>query len=74
MTKPIRILHLEDNPIDAEMILAKLESDQIKCELINVRDRSSFEKELSDIRKKKDESVNCSCNGSNDRCGIYCGG
>jgi PAS domain S-box-containing protein len=43
MQKPIRILHLEDNPVDAELIHAKLESEKISCDIVRVKDREDFE-------------------------------
>ena len=43
-----RILHLEDNPHDAELVLDLLESDGIVCELSRVRSRQEFEAAVSD--------------------------
>ncbi len=44
MTKDaIRILHLEDDTMDAELIHAKLATDQFKCDIVRVQDRQSFE-------------------------------
>jgi phosphoserine phosphatase RsbU/P len=43
MQKPIRILHLEDNPTDADLIQAKLESEKIICDIVHVKDREDFE-------------------------------
>lgn len=48
MEKPIRILHLEDNPVDAELIQSKLESEKIPCEIFRVKDRRNFEKSVSE--------------------------
>jgi PAS domain S-box-containing protein len=44
MQKPVRILHLEDNPMDAEMIHAKLESENLVCQILHVKDREEFER------------------------------
>jgi PAS domain S-box-containing protein len=40
---PIRILHLEDNPIDAELIRSVLNSEGIVAEVIQVQTRPEFE-------------------------------
>ncbi len=47
MAKLIRILHLEDNPVDAELIHAKLESAKIRCDILCVNDRERFEEAIA---------------------------
>jgi PAS domain S-box-containing protein len=42
MKKPLRILHLEDNPNDAELTRATLEADGIECALFRVETRKDF--------------------------------
>jgi CheY-like chemotaxis protein len=42
MTETLRILHLEDNPLDAEMILDRLALDGIACETVRVQTRADF--------------------------------
>ncbi len=42
MTYPLRILHLEDNPTDAELAQATLESDGIECQVTRVETRADF--------------------------------
>ena len=57
MNSPLRILMLEDNPADAELILATLEKNGIRCDVVRVEtqadflgalERSSFDLILSD--------------------------
>jgi two-component system, cell cycle sensor histidine kinase and response regulator CckA len=43
---PIRILHLEDNPRDAELIAAKLELDGISAEIFHVSDWDTYTRAL----------------------------
>ena len=43
MTNPIRILHLEDNVSDVELIRATLESQNIDCEILHVKGQKDFE-------------------------------
>src|SRR5690349_4656783 len=43
MTHPLRILHLEDNPRDAELIRATIEDDGLHCEITHVKSREEFE-------------------------------
>ncbi len=45
--KPIRILHLDDSPLDAELILGKLEAGGLVCEITHVDNRQSFEAALA---------------------------
>jgi two-component system, cell cycle sensor histidine kinase and response regulator CckA len=40
--QPLRILHLEDEPKDAELIQAALESDGLPCEISSVSTREQF--------------------------------
>jgi two-component system cell cycle sensor histidine kinase/response regulator CckA len=42
MKASLRILHLEDNPFDAEIVSATLEADAIDCELVRVETREQF--------------------------------
>jgi two-component system cell cycle sensor histidine kinase/response regulator CckA len=42
MSDPLRILHLEDNPQDAELIQAALKADGITCEVARVESKSDF--------------------------------
>ena len=43
MNSPIRILHLEDDRLDAELIRSTLEAAGLKCEVQHVRSREEFE-------------------------------
>ena len=47
MTRPIRILHLEDRPRDAEIIRHQLETSDVECEIVLTDDRSGFEDALA---------------------------
>jgi two-component system cell cycle sensor histidine kinase/response regulator CckA len=42
MKSSLRILHLEDNPFDAEIVSATLAADAIDCELVRVETREQF--------------------------------
>ncbi len=42
MERPLRILHLEDDPRDAELIQAMLETDGIVCEVTRVETEADF--------------------------------
>ena len=42
MKKSVSILHLEDNPFDAELINATLAAAEIDCESVRVEDRKNF--------------------------------
>lgn len=42
MKSPVRILHLEDNPKDAELIRSILETDGLTCEIVLVETRDAF--------------------------------
>src|SRR5438876_10552205 len=46
MPAPLRILHLEDDPIDAELVRATLEGSGLACESVRVDDRPGFEAAL----------------------------
>ncbi len=43
---PLRVLHLEDNPIDAELFLMVLKGEGIDCLITCVRKRSDFQTAL----------------------------
>ncbi|MEK7795801.1 MAG: response regulator [Candidatus Hydrogenedentota bacterium] len=45
--RPIRILHLDDNPRDVELIRGLLEADEFDCEVLRVDMRENFEAALS---------------------------
>src|SRR3979409_2077062 len=47
MTSPYRVLHLEDDPRDAEMIHNKLEDQEVSCAIVLVNDKSGFEAALT---------------------------
>ncbi len=44
---PIRILHLEDSPRDAELIQAKLEAGGLVCDIVRVDSKEQFEAALA---------------------------
>ena len=44
---PVRILHLEDSPRDAELIQDKLEADGLACDIVRVDSRDRFEAALA---------------------------
>ena len=46
MTKPLKILHLEDNKTDAEFVKELLSIEAINCTIINVDNREDFLKEI----------------------------
>lgn len=48
MTTPLRLLHLEDNPLDAELILSTLEEGGIPCQALRVDRRDTFVTALRD--------------------------
>jgi PAS domain S-box-containing protein len=48
MKLPLRILHLEDNPQDAELIQTTLESEGIACEVTRVDTESDFTAAIGD--------------------------
>ncbi|HEY3914000.1 MAG TPA: ATP-binding protein [Verrucomicrobiae bacterium] len=43
MKTRLRLLHLEDNPLDVELIQSSLEGDGFECEAVIVRSRPEFE-------------------------------
>jgi PAS domain S-box-containing protein len=47
-TRPIRILHLEDNPRDAELIRRHLASEGLACEVVRAGGKAAFEAALAD--------------------------
>lgn len=42
MSDPLRILHLEDDPVDAEFIKSTLEEEGITCDIMRVETRDDF--------------------------------
>jgi signal transduction histidine kinase len=42
LTSPLRILHLEDDPLDAEYIKSTLEEEDIACDIVRVETRDDF--------------------------------
>jgi PAS domain S-box-containing protein len=42
MTEPLRILHLEDNPMDAELVAGILAADGLSCEFVRAASRAEF--------------------------------
>ena len=48
MTKPLRILLLEDNAADAKLVKDLLEADDLRCELVRVQTRPEFVVALGD--------------------------
>jgi two-component system cell cycle sensor histidine kinase/response regulator CckA len=46
MTALIHILHLEDDPVDAELVQAKLEEADLPCRITRVQTRDEFEQAL----------------------------
>jgi PAS domain S-box-containing protein len=46
MQSHIRILHLEDNPKDSELIQARLESEGVPCEVVRVETQADFRDKL----------------------------
>jgi diguanylate cyclase (GGDEF)-like protein len=49
MNKPLRILHLEDSPNDAELIASMLAGEGLACEFVRVETREKF---LSALQRK----------------------
>ena len=43
---PLRILHLEDDPRDAELVRSLLEQEGITCQMVCVSTRSEYEEAL----------------------------
>jgi two-component system cell cycle sensor histidine kinase/response regulator CckA len=50
MNTPLRILHLEDNARDAELIQSALEAESLHCEVVHVKNREEFEKAIEQDR------------------------
>ena len=46
--QPLRVLHLEDNPFDAELIQRSLRGDGLHCEILRVDSKPRFEKALEE--------------------------
>lgn len=44
--RPLRVLHLEDEPHDAELVAARLRADGVECEIVAVDSRAEFEAAL----------------------------
>ena len=47
MTSPLRILHLEDDPVDAKYIKATLKDEGIACDILRVQTRDDFTEAIS---------------------------
>ena len=47
MNQSIRLLHLEDDPRDAELIRRKLKAEGLSCDIMWVNDRKAFESALA---------------------------
>lgn len=45
--KPLSILHLEDNPKDAELVRALLEADGLECNITRVQSRDEFDSAIT---------------------------
>src|SRR5690606_7633284 len=46
VTRPLRILHLEDNATDGELVRALLEEEGIACSILRVETRDEFDTAL----------------------------
>jgi diguanylate cyclase (GGDEF)-like protein/PAS domain S-box-containing protein len=57
--RPIRVLHLEDDPRDAQIIAYKLKAGRLTCDIVHVADRASFEAALE---REKFDLVLCDHN------------
>src|SRR5208282_249539 len=42
MMTPLRILHLEDDPMDAELVMSTLEAEEIVFDMVRVTTRDDF--------------------------------
>lgn len=49
MNNELRILHLEDNPVDAELVRETLKAEGITCEIVCVETREDFIKRLEEF-------------------------
>src|ERR1700682_3557441 len=47
MTRPLRVLHLEDSPRDAEMVRHKLDLEGVSCDILLANSKDSFEAALT---------------------------
>src|ERR1700681_985070 len=47
MTRPLRVLHLEDSPRDAEMVRHKLDVEGVSCDILLADNKDSFEAALT---------------------------
>src|ERR1700682_5093471 len=47
MTRPLRVLHLEDSPRDAEMVRHKLDVEGVSCDILLANSKDSFEAALT---------------------------
>jgi two-component system cell cycle sensor histidine kinase/response regulator CckA len=47
MTRPLRVLHLEDNPRDAELVRHKLDVEGVACAIFLANSKDSFESALT---------------------------
>lgn len=47
MERRLRVLHLEDDPLDARLVAYKLGADELVCEIVHVPDRYAFDAALS---------------------------
>jgi PAS domain S-box-containing protein len=45
--RPLRVLHLEDSPLDAELVRHKLKVENLSCDILVVSDKKSFEAALA---------------------------
>src|ERR1051325_7095488 len=43
MNIPVRVLHLEDNPMDAKLVRATMEREGLECEVVNATGQKEFE-------------------------------
>jgi PAS domain S-box-containing protein len=46
MSSEIRILHLEDDPADADLVQVRLQVEGLQCRIVRVSTRTDFEREL----------------------------
>ena len=47
MTRPLRVLHLEDSPRDAELVRQKLDVEGVSCDILLANSKDSFEAALT---------------------------
>src|SRR5580704_1632731 len=48
VTRPLRVLHLEDSPRDAELVRLRLEADGVRCDIQVANGKDSFESALAE--------------------------